>query len=106
MAGVTRNIVVSDTVGIDLADSIGLKVGPKKKSAPGSKPRWQRELKQVREPWMKTDRLVDKTLDTDRTMNTISEKCVDVATGEVMLDKSGALDEHTGHGSAKPRSEQ
>lgn len=94
---------VTDELAVAIRDNFALKVAPKLKSGPGSKSRWQREVKQTHEAWMQTDTIVERTLDTDRVSKTISGKCVDVATGEALLDKSGPLDEHTGHGSAKPR---
>jgi hypothetical protein len=98
---VVIHLQASDEMSIAVRDTIGLKVGPKKKSGPGSKARWQREVKQTHESWMGTERIVERTLDADRTVNSISEKCVDVQTGETMLDKSELLSEHNGHGSAK-----
>jgi hypothetical protein len=99
---VIQQVIADDTWATCITENTGLKVGPKTKSDVGGKPRWQRELTKVTVGYHQTDRLVERTLDINRLEQVISERLVDIATGETLEEKSEPLSEHVGHGDAKP----
>ena len=101
-ADVIQQVVAADTYAVGVTEGTGLTVGPKTKSGPGSKPRWQRELKRTVEGYHQTDRRVERTLDINRFEQVISERLVDTVTGETVEEKSEPLSKHAGHGDAKP----
>ena len=104
LAKYPRHVGASDTLAVSIDEGTRLQVGPKIKSTPGAKSRWQRERVERKGAWQQDPTKPAREIqDVDRTKDTKSHIVIDARTGKERLQKVERLSEATGRGSAQRR---